>query len=687
MPRTGRSARKPRTPASKPPRRPRARGAENPPPKPPGRRTGTAKATATARSNAAGAGKVGRPPARASDKPRVGRWLFRSLYWLAVAGIWGLVGLAALVAYYAWDLPPIDPGAMGDRRPSVTVLASDGAALARLGDQVGETLTVADLPAHLVHAVLAIEDRRFYSHPGLDPIGIVRAAWANVQAGRAVQGGSTITQQLVKNLFLTPERTLRRKAQEAILAVWLEARFDKDTILSAYLNRAYFGAGAYGVDAAARTYFGVSARSVSLEQAATLAGLLRAPSRLSPLRSPAAAQARAQTVLAAMADAGFLPEGRQARPTGPIIPPRPRRRPAGDIGARYFADWIASDIGQQVGRSDRDLIATSTLDPAAQRIAQDAVQAVLQGRPDLEAAVVVMRPDGAIRAMVGGRDYADSQFNRATQAQRQPGSAWKPILYAAALEAGYHPSSRLDDTPIRIGTWQPENAGGRYRGEVSLTEALAQSSNAATVRLLQSVGLPAVRRLSADLGIDASGSHDLTMALGTGSVRLIDLTAGYAALANGGHPVMAYGVRMVEGADGAILFDRRAGTLPRLFDPHTVTGMHEMLAAVITQGTGQAARLDDRPVAGKTGTSQDNRDAWFIGYTADNVIGVWVGRDDAAPADGISGGGIAATLWHRIAEPLHRGLPVRAPPGWNRPDRPNDEDAAFLALLRRVLSP
>ena len=600
-----------------------------------------------------------------------------------VAAIWGLIAGIGGVAYYAWDLPPVDPDALGDRRPSLTVLATDGAPLARLGDQVGETLTVTDLPPHLVQAVLAIEDRRFYSHIGVDPIGIARAAWANLRAGRAVQGGSTITQQLVKNLFLTPERTLRRKVQEALLALWLEARFDKDTILAAYLNRAYFGAGAYGVDAAARIYFGVTARSVTLDQAAILAGLLRAPSRLSPLRSPAAAQARADIVVAAMIDAGFLTETAIRNTGAPIVPPLPRRRPAGDIGARYFADWVAADIGQQVGRRDRDLVATTTLDPRIQVLAQAAVGAVLSDRPELQAAIVVMEPDGAIRSMVGGRSYADSQFNRATQALRQPGSAWKPLIFATALEAGFQPDTLVQDTPVAVGDWQPDNADSLYRGEITLAEALAHSSNAATVRTLQAVGLARVDRLAADLGISVALPDDLTSALGTAGVPLIELTAAYAALANGGHPVVPFGVRMVEGADGSILFDRRAAPLPRVFAPETVTDMHRMLAAVVADGTGRAAALD-RPVAGKTGTSQDSRDAWFVGYTADYVIGVWVGRDDAAPAQGISGGGIAARLWHAVADPLHAGLPVRSPPGWRSPET-GLEDDRFLSMLRRVL--
>jgi penicillin-binding protein 1A len=629
---------------------------------------------------------------------RVARWAAK---WAMVLGIWGLVGLAAITAYFAYDLPDIERIALQERRPTTAVVAADGSALARYGDLAGDSVHVEDLPPHLVQAVLAIEDRRFHHHFGLDPIGILRAMFANIQAGAMVQGGSTITQQLAKNLFLTPERTLRRKVQEALLALWLEANYDKDDLLSAYLNRVYLGAGTYGVDAAARTYFGVSARNVTLRQAAILAGLLRAPSRYSPSNAPELAEARADTVLAAMVDAGFISQAQADQAED--LPPLPRRRPTTGQGGRYFADWVADQVPDFVGYDARDMTVLSTLEPVLQRQAEAIVARMLAQEGAAagagQAAVVLMRHDGAVVAMVGGRSYAASQYNRATQARRQPGSAFKPIVFLAALEAGLEPGSPVRDAPVRVGDWQPDNFNGRYLGTVPAIEALARSANAAAVRVLDYAGVDRAIALARRMGLSGELPRDLSLALGTGEVSLLELTAAYAAIPRRGQAVWPYGVEAILGRDGAALYRREGSGAGRATSAEHAAELTAMMAAVIEHGTGRAAALD-RPAAGKTGTSQAHRDAWFVGFTADYVCGVWVGNDDGTPMDGVTGGGLPARIWREVMTMAHEGLPVRPLPARSAPPVPalnltpvgeaggGAEDAldrdGFSALLERM---
>ena len=597
-------------------------------------------------------------------RPRRGRLLLWALKWGLILAIWGAVAIAGIAAYYAYDLPDVSGLAAATRRPSITVVAADGAPIAAYGGLYGEPVRVADLPPHLPRAVLATEDRRFYSHFGLDPFGLVRAAWANLRARRIVQGGSTITQQLAKNLFLTPERTLRRKIRETLLALWLEYRFTKDQILTIYLNRVYLGAGTYGVDAAARKYFGKSARDVSLYEAALLAGLLKAPSRYAPTRAAGLARARAERVLGAMVAAGFITEAeaRAAR----AHPARFAPAPAAGRGARYFADWVVDQLAGFVGNLDRDLVVRTTLDTRLQGRAQARVAALLGGPGKAagvtQAAVVVLSPNGAVRAMVGGRDYAASQFNRATQALRQPGSAFKLFVYLAALEAGLTPDQPMADAPVTIAGWSPRNYDGKHLGEMTLTRALALSRNTVAVRVAARAGLSRVIAAARRLGITTPLESDLSLALGAGEVTLIELTAAYGALANDGIGVWAHAITEVRGADGAVLY-RRAGSGPgRVVGRAQVADMNRMLAEVIASGTGKAARLA-RPAAGKTGTSQDFRDAWFVGYSADLVAGVWLGNDDETPMARVTGGGLPAKLWRGVMEDGHQGRPVRPLPG------------------------
>ncbi len=586
-----------------------------------------------------------------------------ALRWLAVAAVWSTVAVGLLLAWYATDLPDLDQAIAATRRPAVTVLAADGSELATAGDLYGLPVEVRDLPPALPTAVLAIEDRRFYGHFGIDVIGLARALVVNVRAGAIVQGGSTITQQAAKNLFLSPERTLKRKVQELMLALWLERRFKKDQILAIYLNRAYFGAGTYGVDAAARKYFAVPAARVSTYQAAMLAGLLRAPSRYNPRADPGLADRRARQVLASMVDAGFL-SAREAETAlaykGAVLAGR------GGGSGRYFVDWVLELVPDFVSAQDKDIVVTTTLDPRLQRLAEHRLREVLAGPGAKagigQAALVAMTPGGAVRAMVGGRDYGESQYNRAVQARRQPGSAFKPFVFLAGLEAGMSPETRVIDGPLSVNGWQPRNFSGAYAGEVTLADALAQSINTVAVQVSERAGRRRVVDVARRLGVAAEMSPSPSLALGTEEVSLLGLTTGYAVFARGGLGVLAYAVETIHDADGRLLY-RRAGSGPgRMASAEDAAAMTWMLEAAVRSGTGRAARLT-RPAAGKTGTSQNFRDAWFVGFTADYVSGVWMGNDDDRPSRGVTGGGLPARLWQAFMADAHEGLQVRPLPG------------------------
>jgi penicillin-binding protein 1A len=582
--------------------------------------------------------------ARARAAPRRG-WGRRLVRWGVLAGLWATIALAGLFAYFAATLPDISDLAVAERRPSVTMLAADGSLLATFGEFFGEPLRLKEMPRHLPQAVIATEDRRFYEHHGIDPIGLARAAWTNLRAGGIVQGGSTITQQLAKNVFLTPERTFSRKIQETLLALWLERRFSKEQLLEIYLNRVYLGAGTYGVDAAARRYFNKSAREVTVYEAALIAGLLKAPSRFSPARDRERAARRASIVLENMVDTGYLTQ-RQAdaarRESARLVEVQ-QARP----GNRYFADWVAEFLAG-FGGGKRDLLVRTTLDPRLQSAAEAVIEETLRKEGPKagagQAALIAMSPDGAIRAMVGGRDYGDSQFNRATQALRQPGSAFKPFVYAAALEAGFAPASRVVDGPIRIGDWAPKNYTGRYLGETTLAEAVAESINTVAVQVSERTGRKRVVELARRLGITAELTNDASLALGTSEVTLIELTAAYTTFANGGVGAWPYGIEEVRDSRGKVLFRREGGGPGRVLSAEIAADMNQLLAGVIQHGTGRAAALG-RPAAGKTGTTQDYRDALFVGYTPELIAGVWFGNDDNAPMHKITGGTLPARTW------------------------------------------
>jgi penicillin-binding protein 1A len=582
--------------------------------------------------------------------------------WTATLGVWAfIIGLFGAGWLYT-DIPDFEESLSPSRTPTIWILAADGSELASVGDLYGIPVTLSDLPPSLPQAVLATEDRRFYNHFGVDLIGLTRAMVANIRAGRIVQGGSTITQQVAKNLFLTSDRTYKRKLQEVMVALWLENKFSKDQILALYLNRVYLGAGTYGVDAAARKYFGVSATDVTVWQSALLAGLLKAPSRFNPHSSQERAAARTKVVLSNMVTAGYLTEqeasnARAIKSRGDAV--RPGRN------APYFVDWVLDQVRDYAGNPDRDLIVRTTLDPTLQRNAEQRLIGALsqngQEQKIGQGAILVMRPDGAVAAMVGGRSYRQSQFNRAVQARRQPGSAFKPVIYLAGLQAGLKPSDIIEDAPITVGTWSPNNFDGKFLGPISLQEGLARSSNSVAVRVALEAGMPRVTKTARSLGLDPGDAPDASVALGTGETSLMDLVAGYAPFANGGMGILPFGIEEIRDGGGNLLYQRTGSGSGRVVDAKYVGPMNAMLRSVVDTGTGRAARLD-RPAAGKTGTSQNHRDAWFVGYTADYVGGVWLGNDDSSPMRRVTGGGLPATLWRDVMTTAHQGRLAKALP-------------------------
>lgn len=594
---------------------------------------------------------------------------WRILYGLTICTIWGVIGIAGMLAYFASDLPSTEGLARRERTQSVTLVDAGGRVIARRGIDGGVLVTLKDLPSHVAQAVIASEDRRFYSHYGMDAWGLARAAWVNVQAGRIVQGGSTISQQLAKNLFLKPERTYTRKLQEALLAFYLEASFSKDDILALYLNRVYFGAGAYGVDAASRRYFNKPASRLSLVESAILAGLLKAPSRYSPMNGHEIAQGRAAIVLQAMVETGFIsvPARDEALRTQPKFATGPAVQ-----GNQYFTDWVMEQLPELVGHGKSDLIVETTLDVSMQRAAEDAVVKTIdaKGPAHIQGALLAMSTDGAVRAMVGGRSYAASVFNRATQARRQPGSAFKPFVYLAALEAGLSPSSRVVDAPVTYRGWTPENFSQSHEGEMSLTQALSTSVNTIAVQLCLELGPESVVASARRMGITSDLAAVPSLALGTSEVTLSELVGAYVPFATGGRGAIAHGIKRVRTIDGDVLYERRGSGLGRLISAEHAGAMNRMLVDAVRNGTGKAAMLNGWAMAGKTGTSQEFKDAWFVGYTRQLVAGVWLGNDEGVPmSKNITGGTLPAQIWKSFMERAVAGQPVLALPGTDVIDR------------------
>jgi len=593
------------------------------------------------------------------------RGFFRRTLRVAVIGFLVLaVAGTATVAYYASKLPSITSWAVPDRPPNIQVLAADGTVIANRGDTGGANVTLEELPPYLYEAVVAIEDRRFYGHIGVDPVGLGRVL-VDAVTGNRVTGASTITQQLARTLFLTMDRTIERKIQEAILAVWLEVKYSKEDILEMYLNRVYFGAGAYGVDAAARAYFGKPASQVTLAEAAVLAGVLPRPSAYAPTVNPDAARNRQLLVLQAMVETGYISQ-REAdlAAAGQIVTVDTAATGAGN----YLADWVADLVPDFIGAIPGDIVVATTIDPVLQAEAATMLRNGLDENGEAlgvdQGAIVAMSVDGAVRAMVGGRDYSQSQFNRAVNAQRQPGSAFKPFVYLTALEYGLTPQTIRFDQPVNINGWTPTNyTEGQYLGPVTLQQALALSLNTVSAQLTAEVGPAAVVSTARRLGIGSQIEAHMSIALGTSEVSLLEMTGAYATFANGGMGVIPYVINRIETDDGEILYERIGSTQGQVVHPTYVAMMNQMLTETLVTGTGRQAVIDGWQAAGKTGTSQEWRDAWFIGYTAHLVTGVWVGNDDNSPTQRASGGNLPATIWSDFMNLAHAAVPVASLPG------------------------
>ncbi len=585
-------------------------------------------------------------------------------YWCLVLGIWAGIGVAGIIGYYAVQLPQSANWTIPERPPNARIVSVEGSLIANRGATGGAAMRLNEMSPYIPMAVIAIEDRRFKHHFGFDPIGFTRAMVKNIMAGRLVQGGSTLTQQLTKNLFLEPKRTFERKVQELILAVWLETKYSKDEILELYLNRVYFGSGAYGIDAASRRYFSKSARDVNLAEAALLAGLLKAPSKLSPARNPKLAEQRAQVVLAAMRRVDYITDDEASHALS-MQAKKAKRFWSGS--EHYVADYIMKQLPALIGEIRQDVIVDTTINLGIQKQAGEIIENTLQGsgkkRNVSQGALIAMSPGGAIRALVGGREYADSQFNRVTDAKRQPGSAFKPIVYLAALEAGRTPESVRQDAPVRIGNWTPVNYDRKYRGQVSLDTALAKSLNTVAAQMVMEVGPQTVVETAHRLGIRSSLKANASIALGTSEVSLMELTSAYAPFANGGRLVEPFVIRRVKDLEGNVLYERKRFDVPVVVRSREVGMMNAMLSNVIQKGTGKGAKLGQREAAGKTGTSQKSRDGLFVGYTADLVTGVWYGNDDGSPTKKVTGGSLPANTWKKFMNAAHEELPLASLPG------------------------
>jgi penicillin-binding protein 1A len=603
--------------------------------------------------------------------PRRRRSFLQGLfYWGAVLCVWGGIFALAFLAVFAADLP--DTSSLNDvrRQPSISYLDRSGGLVSVRGSQYAPPVDLEKLPPYVPAAFVAIEDRWFYWHYGFNPWGIVRSQVYNLthRGGGPLRGGSTITQQLARNLFLTMDQTYRRKAQELVLAVWLETKFTKKEILALYLNRVYFGAGAYGIEAASQRYFGKPADRLTIGESALLAGMMKGPSRYSPVSSADRAARRATVVLNEMVRSGAItPEQRAEAIRTPV-----RVNPTlASQRAQYFTDWVDEQVRSLVGEPTEDLIVETTLDLPIQTSAEQALRAGVAGAGGQgvqQAALVALDGEGRVRAYVGGVDYEDSQFDRAAMARRQAGSAFKPFVYLTALERGRTPDTPVVDEAIRIGTWEPRNYTGQFLGPITLQTALAQSVNTVAARLANEVGTGNVAATARRLGISSPIQLDPSMALGAVEVSPLEMAQAYATFSNGGFASPAWAIERVRTAGGKVLYDRsvaRPARTPVIASP-ALPQMNQMMRQVLVSGTGTRARVAGYDLAGKTGTTSDYRDAWFVGYTGGFVTAVWVGRDDNTPMRRVTGGGAPAAIWQAFmsralprlrAEPIPGGLP------------------------------
>jgi penicillin-binding protein 1A len=565
-----------------------------------------------------------------------------------VLGVWALIFVAAFFAVFATDLPDTSKLYDVERQPSISYLDRSGAMVAVRGSQYAPPVDLDKLPPYVPKAFIAIEDRQFYYHFGFNPWGIVRSQIYNLQnKGGPLRGGSTITQQLARNLFLTTNQNYRRKAQELILAVWLEAKFTKKEILALYLNRVYFGGGAYGIEAASQRYFGKPASQLTLGESALLAGMMKGPNRYSPVSATDRAERRATIVLDEMVRTGAItPQERDEAFRTPV-----RVNPTlANQRAQYFTDWVDDQVRSLVGEPTEDLVVETTLDLPIQAAAEQAMRkgiAAGKGQGVEQGALVAIDGEGRVRAYVGGADYTESQFDRATTARRQAGSAFKPFVYLAAMEAGRTPSDMVVDEPLKIGNWEPRNYTGDFRGPMTLQTALAQSINTVAARLANEVGTGNVAAAAKRLGINSHIQLDPSMALGAVEVSPLEMAQAYAPFSNGGFLAKGYGIQRIRTAGGKILYDHSVEKNARqqVIGSPALQYMNQMMRQVVTSGTGTRAKVPGFDLAGKTGTTSDYRDAWFVGYTGGFVTAVWVGKDNNKPMKRVTGGGAPAGIW------------------------------------------
>lgn len=593
------------------------------------------------------------------SRRNLGGVLFRSTLALFILG--GLV-----LMYFAATLPDIRDLNSIKKQQGITVETEDGRIIATYGDVYGAYVPYDKIPKALIQAVLATEDRRFFQHHGVDFFGILRAMVVNATAGQMRQGGSTVTQQVAKNVFLTPERTLSRKLREMLLAFWLEGRYSKEEIMAIYLNRVYLGSGTFGIDAASRRYFNKPATDMGLVESAMIAGLLKAPSRYAPTASSQRAMDRAHQVLKNMADNGAL-ETKQIKPALAAFAAAPKHTVEGS-DVRYYGDWIVDQLSDYIGSSEDDIIVVTTFDPDIQADAADALENALSegdAKRVSQGAVVSMSPDGAVRAMVGGKNYSESQYNRAAQAKRQPGSLFKLFVYLAALEAGYTPVAQVEDAPISISVagkvWSPRNYTGEYKGPMTVAQAFRESINTVAVRLSQYAGVRRVAQMAERLGIPSVRPNP-SIALGAAEATLVEMTGAFAHVANGGRKLVPYGILSIRTAKGQELYQREAVDDSPVLAEGTVQMMNYLMLGTVRAGTGTRAALPGRDVAGKTGTTSDYKDAWFVGFTPQLVTGVWVGNDNNRPMAKVTGGNLPATIWHDTMIKALEGVPAEPIP-------------------------
>ncbi len=607
--------------------------------------------------------------ARQSDgrRPAEPRTLFQTLlYWAALIGVWGLIFLAAFFAVFAIDLPDTSGLNSVKRQPSVSYLDRSGGLVGVRGSQFAPPVDLDTLPKYVPAAFVAIEDRWYYWHFGFNPWGIIRSQIYNAShSGGPLRGGSTITQQLARNLFLTPNQNYRRKAQELILAIWLEAKFTKKEILALYLNRVNFGAGAYGIEAASQRYFGKPANQLSIGESALLAGMMKGPSRYNPVASPDRAAKRATVVLNEMVKTGAI----TALQRDEAFKTPVKVNPVWDSQrAQYFTDWVDEKVRSLVGEPTEDLVVETTLDLTIQTAAEKALARGVEAAKPLgvqQGALIALDGEGRVRAYIGGAQYSESQFDRVTQAQRQAGSAFKPFVYLTAMEQGRTPNTPVVDEPLKIGSWEPKNYTGKYLGPMVLQSALAQSINTVAARLANEVGTANVAATARRLGITSHIQLDPSMALGAVEVSPLEMAQAYAPFSNGGFATHAYGIERIRTATGKILYDHGLEKTDRavVIGTPALQYMNQMLRQVVVSGTGTRAQVKGYDIAGKTGTTSDYRDAWFVGYTGGFVSAVWLGRDDNTPMRKVAGGGAPATIWREFMGGALPRLKAQAIPG------------------------